>query len=409
MRFSKHYFTEKKDHIIKKMPNLTSDQKEELIAYFQKKPNLEGKVDWNKWKTLTYKDFEPALEPDTFTQKRKAVKASGISGLKDGKDYLKFPTGNSDIQAYIPLTYDASRLIASNRVGGCTGEWCTAEQKSNYHWKEYVIKQNVVLVYVVLPDRKYAVAVYPDNKTVEIFDHEDKKVGSSSFQKETGILNKILSSGKLFDRAREIVQSSISIYKIFDLDESKVTKNPDGSIDYDGDVEISYSNITKIPIRFNKVTGIFSCNHNKLTSLEGAPSEIGGDFFCDINQLTSLEGAPSEVGGGFYCDTNQLTSLEGAPSKVGGSFFCNHNKLTSLEGAPSEVDEDFDCSNNQLTSLEGAPSEVGGSFYCYNNQLTSLEGAPSEVGGKFYCSNNKKEFTEKDVRKVSSVKGLVRT
>lgn len=63
LRFSVlDYLTEKKDHIIKKMPNLTDDQKKELIDFFKRKSNLENKIDWNKWRKLTYDDFKDVID-----------------------------------------------------------------------------------------------------------------------------------------------------------------------------------------------------------------------------------------------------------------------------------------------------------------------------------------------------------
>ena len=103
------------------------------------------------------------------------------------------------------------------------------------------------------------------------------------------------------------------------------TINDDGSIDVEGDVDLSHEKLTKIPFNFGKVSGDFFCYNNQLTTLEGAPNTVGGDFFCYDNQLTSLEGAPNNVGGGFYCSNNQLISLEGAPNNVGGGFDCYDN------------------------------------------------------------------------------------
>ena len=103
------------------------------------------------------------------------------------------------------------------------------------------------------------------------------------------------------------------------------TINDDGSIDVDGDVNLSRKKLTKIPFNFSKVGGDFYCYGNQLTTLEGAPNTVSGDFFCYDNQLTSLEGAPNNVGGGFYCSNNQLISLEGAPNNVGDSFDCYNN------------------------------------------------------------------------------------
>ena len=117
----------------------------------------------------------------------------------------------------------------------------------------------------------------------------------------------------------------------------------DGSIDVDNDVDISNKNLTKLPLKFNIVSGF---------------------FFCFNNKLTTLEGSPKEISGGFYCQYNKLISLEGSPIKVGRNFSCNNNQLTSLKGSPKEVGMDFYCYYNQLIALEGGPTKVGGGFYC---------------------------------------------
>ena len=166
---------------------------------------------------------------------------------------------------------------------------------------------------------------------------------------------------KLFESFEDID----SICKKYDIE--NYTINTDGSIDGDGDVNLSGQGFIKLPLKFGRVGGNFYCHNNQLTSLEGCPQSVGGDFYCNDNQLTTLEGSPREVGRHFNCNDNQLTTLEGAPREVGGHFNCN---------------------DNQLTTLEGGPREVGGSFYCYNNQLTTLEGGPREVGGVFNCYYN---------------------
>jgi len=113
MKTFKQYIFEKKDHIIKKLPNLSPEQKKELIDFFKRKPNLEGKIDWNN-KNLTYDDFKDVMKV-TKTEKVKLVKSKGISGLKEGEDYLKLKTP-PEYEGYIPLTYEASKLIASKKA-----------------------------------------------------------------------------------------------------------------------------------------------------------------------------------------------------------------------------------------------------------------------------------------------------
>ena len=107
---------------------------------------------------------------------------------------------------------------------------------------------------------------------------------------------------------------------------SRSTKNADGSIDVDRDVDLSGLNLKKLPLKFNKVNGSFYCNSNKLTTLNGSPKDV-------LN---------------FYCSSNLLTSLEGGPEKVSGVFNASFNKLTSLEGVPKEVGEFFSCFNNKV-------------------------------------------------------------
>lgn len=146
------------------------------------------------------------------------------------------------------------------------------------------------------------------------------------------------------------------------------TINSDGLIDVDGDVNISGRNLTKIPIKFGRISGSFYCHINKLISLEGAPIQVSGDFFCGHNQLISLKGAPKEVSDDFFCSYNELISLEGSPKEIYGNFDCSHNQLTSLQGAPRKIFNSFDCGHNQLISLQGAP-KVSDAFFCNNNPL----------------------------------------
>jgi hypothetical protein len=166
------------------------------------------------------------------------------------------------------------------------------------------------------------------------------------------------------------------------------TINEDGSIDVDGNVDLTNKVLTDIPLKFRSVSGYFSCGYNKLTSLEGAPISVGCYFDCSDNKLTNLEGAPKEIGSDFDCSNNELTNLEGAPDNVGGCFYCDYNELTNLEGAPDKVGSSFYCGNNELTSLEGSPKEIGGYFSCFNNKLTTLKGITQNRSIKIFCAIN---------------------
>ena len=101
--------------------------------------------------------------------------------------------------------------------------------------------------------------------------------------------------------------NDIQIHDWFDNFTSydRVTQNPDESYDVIGNVDINEMGLTtKLPIKFNTVSGSFYCIDNQLTSLEGMPEWVGGYFDCSYNQLTSLTGAPKYVGGHFDCSFN---------------------------------------------------------------------------------------------------------
>ncbi len=101
------------------------------------------------------------------------------------------------------------------------------------------------------------------------------------------------------------------------------TINRDGSIDVDGNVDLSYMELTEIPLKFNRVSGNFWINDNNMTSLEGCPKEVGKWFSCSNNNLTSLERSPIELGGSFWCNGNKLTSLEGYNGEY-DKLYCNN-------------------------------------------------------------------------------------
>jgi len=105
------------------------------------------------------------------------------------------------------------------------------------------------------------------------------------------------------------------------------TINADGSIDVDGDVNLYRCGLTKLPMKFNHVSGNFNCRWNQLTSLEGSPQSVGDNFNCSWNNLTTLVGTPQSVGGDFECSYNKLTTLEESPNNVGGSFNCDGNPI----------------------------------------------------------------------------------
>ena len=421
---------EKKDHLIRRNPNLTDEEKQEIIELLGKHSSYENKIDWNKSNSLTYEDFMSVLRPLYLND-------LDPRGLIEGEDYDILYESEDEV-LYSIYTYDASRILASNNVAPkmwtkipswCGREeftdeahafghfdsehgkmkpgakWCISMQTSTKYWNQYSPEIHFFFWFSnnrLGSNRKIAIGVSKKTwKVALLYNGADNRV-------EMELPSYIIEA---IDKEREV-------YKEKELNRLKsiFTLNPQTNrYDYDGDLD---RNILKnflsedkdgFIINFGKITGnfycssldlvslkgapqevggTFDCSYNQLTSLKGAPQTVNRDFNCSWNQITSLEGAPTEVGEDFWCFWNRLTSLKGAPQTVGGNFMCSSNQLTSLEGAPKTISKVFSCSSNYLTSLEGAPQEVGGDFDCSWNKLTSLEGAPKEVGGDFDCSTN---------------------
>ena len=185
---------------------------------------------------------------------------------------------------------------------------------------------------------------------------------------------------KLFENFDK--QTIESICEEYDI--TNYTINDDGSIDVDGPVYLSNRQMSKLPLKFRKVTGYFGCSNNLLTDLKGCPVYVGGHFICYGNKLTNMEYCPSYVGGDFQIHENKLTSLEGCPNSINESFYCSDNKLSNLNGVPSYIGGNFNCNRNKLKDLNGSPDHVGGIFTCTENNLTSLNGLVTNIPDTFY-------------------------
>ena len=152
------------------------------------------------------------------------------------------------------------------------------------------------------------------------------------------------------------IQSDSEIHKL--CEEYGITNYTinNGLVDVDGDVDLSDKGLTKLPIKFGRISDTFQCYNNQLTSFDGAPKEVGGNFYCYNNKLTTLEGSPLKVGGNFYCINCKLTSLDGSPKYIGGDFDFGFNQLTSLKGAEETISKNIICTNNNIYKLDFVPN-----------------------------------------------------
>lgn len=178
--------------------------------------------------------------------------------------------------------------------------------------------------------------------------------------------NIVVESNVVSDSIFKAIERELERYNI-----KNYTINKDLSVDVDGNVNISFRGLTKIPFKFGKVTGYFDCSDNKLSSLEGCPYFVGGDFECSRNRLRTLVGSPEEAGGSFNCVENKIVTLEGLSAEIGGNLYCESNRLSSLDTV----------------------SNIKGNIHCYENNIDPDDnGFMGHCGGKiFYIEDEESE------------------
>jgi hypothetical protein len=118
--------------------------------------------------------------------------------------------------------------------------------------------------------------------------------------------------------------------------------NPDGSVDVDGNVDLSSRNLSILPLKFGRVMGNFNIQNNLLSTLYGAPKAVGGNFNCFNNALNDFKDGPKWVGGDFYGYNNKLISLKGSPVEIAGSYYISGNEyLENLIGCTLKIGANF--------------------------------------------------------------------
>ena len=175
---------------LRKLKNLSSKEKKKLLTFFQQNSTLqgaEGNIDWNN-KNLTYDDFSDVIETGTRNKIKSNVKKQGISGLREGKDYIDVSEYFDYYNAYIALNYESSKALGSKYIGKCEGKWCTSSNRPAT-WN-YYNANNVIIVIIISPDQteKYALAAHPQLPDVEIYAANGKEVKTTPHENTKSVV-----------------------------------------------------------------------------------------------------------------------------------------------------------------------------------------------------------------------------
>jgi hypothetical protein len=99
--------------------------------------------------------------------------------------------------------------------------------------------------------------------------------------------------------------------------------NENGEVDVEGRVWMRGFNLTKIPVKFGRVSREFGCSDNNLTSLENCPTYVGLAFYCSSNKLTDYFKNIKEEDFPHWSVVNWLYILEEYPFliNIGKKYF----------------------------------------------------------------------------------------
>ena len=119
------------------------------------------------------------------------------------------------------------------------------------------------------------------------------------------------------------------------------TIKSDGSINVVGSVYLSHNELTKIPIKFNKVRGYFDCSNNNIKSLKNSPKIMEGHFICSSNNITNLIHSPLYISGLFQCSNNPLKSLKGYNGSMDSLYYNGKEKFIRKEKFKKILDDRY--------------------------------------------------------------------
>jgi hypothetical protein len=133
---------------------------------------------WSRASKSTGDDELEALQNlEAMLANLKKVQAQREQTKQEQDDYETVYKSDM-VTVYIPRSVGASCKL------GAGTKWCTAATKSQNMFKHYTQDQGVTLYYIFTKhDGKFALALYPDGGTIEVFDEEDNVMNREDLDK----------------------------------------------------------------------------------------------------------------------------------------------------------------------------------------------------------------------------------
>lgn len=396
--------SEDKTSMIKKLvlPDI-EDQKEkdeykqELLAFFKSHSNFENKIDWNKYKTLTKKDFDPIISSAENTKgaekrREKAEISSDIKNIfKSQKGRLFSIVGENDQWLFVaPLNYEAAKFCDSSENQGAGAQWCIGYEKTDEYWYNYM-HDGSVFVMAFNKDYKNLSARDIKKKLKFMIQRDDEHVYHVWNQPDKDITNDLSMFGDekqiaddMFDKAAaKLLEEKERLRKSADTDIPKILN---GVKVIEKKTLNKYMDlVTKIDIPDN-VTEIGDeafCMFSELTSITipNSVTVIGRSAFSDCHNLVSVN-IPNSVtiigSGAFqYCSKIESIAIPDNVIKIGSNAFSYCSGLTGNLEIPDSVESIGDaafrgCENLTSIKLPANIKNIGDVTFCRCFNLESI-------------------------------------
>ena len=124
-------------------PNLSDEQKSELIEFFKTHTDQHNLIDWNRFNKMTYDEIHTIIETWERTH---LLPKDNLENLKEGKDY-EYLGEFQKFRYYFIYTFKASVAFASNNIGPEVWSPLCGWYLQNYGGEETNWEQNVLYDY----------------------------------------------------------------------------------------------------------------------------------------------------------------------------------------------------------------------------------------------------------------------
>ena len=127
----------KKIRFIESNNLLSQPEKDQIIAFFNKHPNYENQIDWNK-KSLNFKDFLNIMKKAENSKKKCRIKAKLDPKSLFSRIKCQIICETKDFLIIVPSNRKAVIFFNSHQCGGEGARWCIGGKRSNRIWKNYL-------------------------------------------------------------------------------------------------------------------------------------------------------------------------------------------------------------------------------------------------------------------------------